>query len=117
MQSFDLVATCLDHAGVDPPPGLELDSVSLLPFLTGAADLPDDRSVFCRTQGIAMVRRGRRKLITRARRDVRMLFDLADDPDESHDISGEPGEPDEADLWAALDDYYARPVEVVDAYA
>ena len=114
VQSFDLVATCLDHAGAAPPSGLALDSVSLRPFLTGAADLKEDRAVFCRTQGIAMVRRGDHKLITRARRDVSMLFDLADDPDESQYIRGGPHE---AELQALLDDFFAQSVAAVNTNA
>ncbi len=73
--------------------------------------------MFCRTVGMAMARRGRHKLIARAGHDASMLFDLAEDPGETHDLSGQVDGPVESDLHAALEDFLARPVEAVDAYA
>ncbi|MBM4363071.1 MAG: sulfatase-like hydrolase/transferase, partial [Deltaproteobacteria bacterium] len=88
-QSHDLVATALDYAGIDAPAGL-LDSVSLRGLLEGGVPDPG-RAVF--TTGAVvppMVRRGQHKLLHHAATGEEVLFDLAEDPGELRDRSGDP---------------------------
>ncbi|HVU05808.1 MAG TPA: sulfatase-like hydrolase/transferase [Polyangiaceae bacterium] len=84
VQSWDFALTCMDYAGVDPPPGV-FDSESLRPILEGGA--PDEgRPVF--TGGIVcqpMLVRGPHKLIRNGQGEE-VLFDLATDPGETRDV-------------------------------
>jgi choline-sulfatase len=83
VQSFDLAATALAFAGVEPPP--ELDGVDLGPLLTdeGAA-ARNDRLVFSAvSMKSPMARRGRYKYIRLGTSGDEVLFDMEADPDES----------------------------------
>jgi len=92
VQSSDLPQTWLDLVGIDPPEGLPLRGRSLLPWLTGSATEDDrDRAVFSAlSMKWPMVRVGHHKLIDNPRHDARVLFDLAADPHEVHDLAADP---------------------------
>ncbi len=115
VQSSDFVATCLDYAGIEPPPGV-LDSVSLRGVLEGRAEA-EERPVFSATSmGWPMVRKGTLKLVRQASTRSEILFDLARDPLETSSLADDPAyaAPLEA-LRAALDDVMRRgipPLEV-----
>jgi arylsulfatase len=116
VQSSDLVPTFLDYAGV-PGPDHDLDSRSLRADVDGVATAfspAGDRPVFCATnQGWPMVRRGSMKLIDRGGQQV--LFDLADDPHESLDRSGDRARRGELDdLRRSLLVELARPAVAID---
>lgn len=110
VQSSDLALTFLDFAGVDAP-DFDFTSRSLRPVLeTGIGQADTDRSVFSATNvGWPMVRRGDLKLIRRG--DDRVLFDLATDPGERENRSGQRRwASDLRHLEAELDEELARPV-------
>lgn len=81
MQSFDLAATFLDHAGIEVDLD-ELDSRSLRGFLSDPdATLPEDRMVFSAlSQPWPMVRWRDHKYIRERGFGEEVLFDLAHDP-------------------------------------
>lgn len=106
---MDVTPTVLAAAGLEPGPGI--DGVNLLPVLErGAADA--DRLLSWEYEGQLAVRRGRWKVVVdpsdrlgAPQEPGRLLFDLAADPYETHDRSGE--EPGifadlsaEADTWS-----------------
>ena len=47
---IDVVPTLLEAAGIDPPAGLKLDGVSLMPLLTGANDDWPERTLYIQWQ-------------------------------------------------------------------
>ncbi len=100
----DLFPTMLAAAGIAPPPGVRLDGIDLVPFLKGTRQLPD-RPLFWhfpayleadtsvpgpwRTTPAAAVRIGAHKLITFFEDGRDELYDLAEDPGETHDLAVE----------------------------
>ena len=120
--STDLAPTALALCGLPARPDLHADGVSLAPILTGAGDLEPRDLVWHYphyhgsgwTPGAA-VRRGDWKLIEFYETDTAELYDLANDPGESRDLSAtNPALRDE--LRAALRDWQeemgaAMPVE------
>jgi arylsulfatase A-like enzyme len=94
--SIDFYPTLLELAGATPPAGQTLDGASLGPLLRGAATLPRDHLFWhfpCyvgRATPSSAVREGRWKLIEFFEDDGRVeLYDLANDPSESRDLSRE----------------------------
>ncbi len=86
VHSADLVPTCLELAGIEPPESL--DTRSLLPALEGRPD--PDRVVYCSSlHRYPMVRRGRFKYF-RHDDGEEMLFDLDEDPAETRNLAGDP---------------------------
>lgn len=73
-------------AGASPDPDRPLDGVDLRPFLTGEAGGPPHRALFWRRDVAAAVQMGDWKLI-RSEGNPSLLFDLAADPGECHDLS------------------------------
>jgi choline-sulfatase len=92
VQSSDVVPTFLDHAGLDPPDGLDLDSRSLRPLIERGPTAEDrERAVFSAiSMGWPMVRQGRYKLIGHEERPGRVLFDLEADPHERTNLALDP---------------------------
>ncbi len=92
----DLLPTFLDFAtdGAPPAPVDPLDGRSLLPLMTGK-DAGEDRVAISEysSEGVCaasrMVREGRWKYVL-TRGLPPMLFDLVADPDELHDLAGQP---------------------------
>lgn len=106
VQSCDIPLTCLDYAGVAPPPGVEWSSRSIRPLLEGRLDAgATDRAVFCGTSvASSMARRGPHKYIWMRGWDVGVLFDVIGDPAESVNLSEDPAFGEVcADLRASLE--------------
>ncbi len=92
--SMDFFPTILDLAGIEQQPELHADGQSLVSLLEGA-DQPDDRTLYWHyphyhgstwTPG-ASIRSGDWKLIEFYERETRELYNLAEDPGESNDLS------------------------------
>ena len=124
---LDLLPTALAAAGVPVRPEWKLDGVNLLPFLTGADAGTPHQDLFWRMGSQAAVRRGDWKLVrydatldrpgarsNAARVEVTpfRLYNLADDPGESRDLSSEKPEKVEELLaaWKAWDAQLAEPL-------
>ena len=110
MQSFDVTATFLELAGIDPGSGPgdadPLDSSSQAARLLDAAAEEDESRVVwsAMTTGWPMVRRGQYKYIRSQGWGHEVLFDVVRDPDEHVDIAGHPfGQDVRADLSRLLD--------------
>ena len=86
----DLVATILDYCGVSAPP--RLDSVSLRNLIAGSVAEVHPFVVGYYLDQSRMIRTSRWKLCVYPRRGARQLFDLANDPDELQDRSGDPAQ-------------------------
>jgi arylsulfatase A-like enzyme len=84
----DLFATAAAAAGARPPARLKRDGVDLLPYLLGRRSGRPHERLFWRTGGgtAYAVRDGDDKLVKEAGERV-MLFDLARDPGETHDLA------------------------------
>ncbi|MBY0563901.1 MAG: sulfatase-like hydrolase/transferase [Hyphomonadaceae bacterium] len=82
------------------------DGVDLLPFLRGQASAESERTLFWRSGGYRVVRRGDWKLQLSARPERVWLFNLADDPTEQNDLSEE--QPDRVVALRALIEDYER---------
>jgi len=92
---MDLFPTMLAMAGVEPPPGLELDGADIMPVMTGGAPRLE-RDLFWRLKGKRAVRSGKWKLVLGERdAEERELFDLETDLSESENLAGD--RPDLAD--------------------
>ncbi len=85
---FDIYPTLCNLAGLEVPEGL--DGRSLVPVISGEADAVRD-TVFLAYRGVQRaVRHGDWKLIRYPQVDVTQLFNLVDDPHETHDLAGDP---------------------------
>jgi len=88
---IDLMPTLAEAGSARLPGGVEIDGVSLMPWITGAAppaERPHD-AIFRQSGHYGVVRRGDWKLHVSARPERRWLFDLASDPTERRDLSSE----------------------------
>lgn len=89
---IDIMATCLDAAGVAYPdvrngvPLQPLEGVSLLPAMMGSGDAMKDRLLFWEHEGNRAVRRGQWKLVA-LDSEPWELYDLSKDRGEMHDVS------------------------------
>ncbi len=90
--ALDIFPTILAAAEVNPTPGTKLDGVNLLPYLRGEAQGEPHRQLFWRYAcgddefGYA-VRDGNDKLVYSVFKGRHLLFDLASDPWERHDLA------------------------------
>jgi arylsulfatase A-like enzyme len=89
---FDIYPTLCDLAGVDLPG--ELDGRSLAPVMRGETDAVRDSVFLAYREVQRAVRFGDWKLIRYPQVDVTQLFNLAEDPDEIHDLAGDPAHAD-----------------------
>ncbi len=88
VSSLDIFPTLLAAAGSDGLSAYNLDGVDLFPFLEGAQQgLPHDY-LFWRSGPNAAVRKGPWKLLL-SRDDLTRLYNVAEDPAESRDLSAE----------------------------
>ena len=85
---LDIYATLCKIVGVEAPVGL--DSRDLSPIWRGEAAKVRDTVFLPFTRIMRAVRDERWKLIRYPQIDHTQLFDLANDPDESHDLAGDP---------------------------
>ena len=84
--AIDLLPTFLAAAGAKPSAWSDSDGVNLLPFLTGQNKERPHQTMFWRMGVAAAVRDGDWKLI-RIRDHAPLLFNLADDLAEAHDLA------------------------------
>ena len=92
VSTMDILPTFADMVGAALVPGLPLDGVSLMPYLTGAPGVKTD-TVLGEYMGegthmspVVMIRRGRYKF-TCSLVDPPMLFDVVADPEEKVDLA------------------------------
>jgi choline-sulfatase len=113
VQSCDLPLTFCTAGGAElPEPPEEFDSYALDPFLARDTDgAPRDRAVlFLYNAGWPGARLGTMKLIRHRQTGEPVLFDLAEDPDESVNRAGDPRYRDAfASLTAVVDAGLERP--------
>ena len=94
--TLDILPTVAELIGAEPPEGLELDGVSLVPVLLDGQDLPE-RPLFWSWQGQEAMRKGDWKLVRsafeansdRERIEGARLYNLEKDPDESENLAGQ----------------------------
>ncbi len=87
MQFIDVFPTLAAAAGVQMPPGRIIDGINLLPFVTAKAPAIS-RTLFWRSGGYEAIRDGNWKLQLSRNPPRVWLFDLAADPTERKDLSG-----------------------------
>ncbi len=119
VELVDLAPTLLDAAGIERWPGMQ--GRSLWPLLTGQAALQTHRAdVYCeyynafhhRQAQATMVRTERYKLVVYHGTDTGELYDLEQDPQETHNRWGDPAhEPDKLALLGRLCDRMAWTVD------
>lgn len=87
----DVMATCLDLAGVKKPEHVEFQS--LLPLIRGESTAATAEPVYGAYLGLqrAIIGRGK-KLILYPKAEVVRLYDLEADPEERHDLAKEPAQ-------------------------
>ena len=90
---LDVFATAVAAAGAAMPTDRTMDSVNLLPFVTGQAkDIPE-RTIVWRSGGYQAIKQGKWKLQIAGRPQKVWLFDLAADPTERRNVAAEyPGD-------------------------
>lgn len=90
VEHVDVPATIREIAGAPAPKGSE--GVSLLGHVTGAAAAEARQLVRSENYGFAMFRTDQHKLVVYEETKAPLqLFDLREDPDEDHNVLGEPG--------------------------
>lgn len=99
----DVLPTLLDVAGVPIPE--RVDGRSVMPLLSGQTDGWRDyihgehAACYSRLQENHYVTDGHQKLIWLTRQDRLQFFDLDQDPDELHDLAGDPAHADQVARW------------------
>ena len=90
---LDVFATAIAAAGAKMPADREMDSINLLPFVTGQAKSVPGRTIIWRSGGYKAIKRGRWKLQVADRPKKVWLFDMTNDPTEQHNVAAQ--HPDE----------------------
>lgn len=91
--ALDIMATSLAAAGAARPTDRRLDGTNLLPYLSGNDKSPPHEALFWRSADDWAVRMGRWKLLRQGKGEEPLLFDLAADIGEQHDLAKkEPGQ-------------------------
>jgi arylsulfatase A-like enzyme len=104
--SMDLLPTYLKYAGLGKPEGLVLDGMDMTDVLAGRSSSPRDR-MFWRQKDNVAGRVGQWKYIALEGGKTQMLFDLAADIGEQHDLSrSNPAKL--AEMRAAVDEWNRR---------
>jgi arylsulfatase A-like enzyme len=86
--TLDLFPTILAACGVDPPAGVKLDGVNLLPWLAGKSDHPPHDTLYWRFKPQFAIRDGSMKLVRSIDGKV-ALYDLSRDLGETKDLASE----------------------------
>ncbi|MBN1910432.1 MAG: sulfatase-like hydrolase/transferase [Pirellulales bacterium] len=104
---LDLFPTFCEMTGAPVPEGL--DGTSLRPILAGKSEKVRDSAFFGYRDVQRAVRDDRWKLIHYPKIDRTQLFDLAADPDETHDLSSDPAQIERmASLFELMRQWQAR---------
>lgn len=90
---LDVFATAAAATGAAMPANRKMDSVDLLPFVTGKASRTTERTLIWRSGAYQAIMEGHWKLQIAQRPDKRWLFDMATDPTERENVASE--HPDE----------------------
>ncbi len=92
LSHYDLLPTLLDYAGVDYPEAGQLPGRSFAPLLRGQKLPPRERVVVFDEYGpVRMIRTRAWKYVHRYPYGPNELYDLANDPDEEHNLAGDAG--------------------------
>ncbi|MFL6766687.1 MAG: sulfatase-like hydrolase/transferase [Sphingomicrobium sp.] len=86
---LDIFATTAAATGAAMPTDRRMDSVNLLPFITGAAKKIPERTIVWRSGGYKAIKQGQWKLQATGRPNKVWLFDLSSDPTEKQNIASE----------------------------
>ncbi|WP_081811497.1 sulfatase [Hyphomonas beringensis] len=85
---IDVMPTLAAAAGTEPPDGIEIDGLDLLPLATGSGEFDRaDGALYWQSGYYQVVRAGDWKLQVDGRQKKTWLFNLADDPTEQSDLS------------------------------
>jgi arylsulfatase A-like enzyme len=87
VSTLDLFMTVARAAEVELPGDRAYDGVDLLPYLRGERSGPPHEALFWRAGGHRAIRAGAYKLVSDARTETRVLYDMAQDPSEQRDLS------------------------------
>ena len=113
VDSSDFLPTIMDIAGIDAPPGYEMDGRSFLPQLKGEVGNPRDW-VYFHFEPMNPRSPGRKARFIRDMRwklyDDGQLYDLKDDPDEDYPIQPSTDKPEQADARGRLEPIFAQMV-------
>jgi len=82
---MDIFTTALSSCHIPVPPGIPIDGVDLIPFLTGEKEEVPHEYLFWKTDFNKSVRSGKWKLIVNSREDQWALYDLEADKQEHYD--------------------------------
>ncbi len=83
---MDVFTTSIAACHIPAPQNITLDGVDIMPHLSGMNSQAPQEYLFWRTDFNKSVRNGRWKLIVNTRDDFLMLYDLASDRQEKHDL-------------------------------
>ena len=95
LTNFDLFATCLALAGVEPPQDGVIDGRDIMPLLVDGALSPHETLLFYDTRKLVALRHGKLKYYRRNTTDNAgywplkhgpFLFDISRDPNESYSL-------------------------------
>src|SRR5262249_41827549 len=87
VSALDIFATAVDLSGAELPTDRPYHGVSLLPWLTGETTDPPHPALFWRSEYHQAIRRGDWKLVKDDMSDRTVVYDLATDKNEEHDLS------------------------------
>lgn len=87
VSTLDLFPTFANAAGAPLPPGRKYDGVDLLPYLTGEKKERPHEVLFWRNGVVKTVRHGDYKLLINDADKTTFLYDIANDPSETNDLS------------------------------
>lgn len=84
---LDVFATAAAAAGAPMPANRKMDSVNLLPFVTGQGTAAPERTIIWRSNGYHAIKQGRWKLQVAKQPRKAWLFDLTADPTEHRNLA------------------------------
>jgi uncharacterized sulfatase len=120
--NIDILPTIRELAGAELPDNLKVDGRNIMPMLTGEQDTPHDKLYIFADEQIAAIRTQHWKTVFLARyrginrwlpdHDVRLLFDMDQDPFERYSQASH-----REDVWAQMIAYWAEGVEELESLA
>lgn len=120
--NFDILPTIRAITGADLPEDLVIDGKNLMPMLTGRQETVHEKLYFFADEQIAAVRTQHWKTMLLARyrginrwlpdHDVRLLFNMDDDPYERYSLASH-----REDIWEQMTGYWHEGVEELESLA